>query len=127
MHLSKIIVNSKIHYNILAIITGYIIWNYVYTNLIIIKTFSVPIYFYNTEDTDTFFAPNQIAVTVKGPQSLLTQLSPGIHIDADTILYNKKTWYTITQQSLFLPYEICMAYSFPTMISITKIKQNEPA
>lgn len=122
MHLNKKKLVPHIRFHSIALMTGYIAWLSIYTCIPIKKTYQTPVTFFNFNQEDTLEAPEVVDVTLLSSRALLDRINPTLYINAETIPYNRPSFYHIQDKDLFVPNTISVVHYYPSVISIKKNK-----
>jgi hypothetical protein len=104
-----------------ALIIGYALWSIIGETFPTTRWFSVPVYFYNIEQTRGLKAPETLWVQLKGKRSFLNFIDKeklGIHIDAHDLKPGLNT-LNLTAEHLLLPPALALSHYIPHNIIIT--------
>ncbi len=98
---------------------GYILWLHLGAYAVVSHTIKMPVYFYNTNDTEKNVVPEHVTVTIQGPRHVMRNLAEddyGVFVNAQDA--RKDSPLLLKRAHLFLPTSINVVSFSPHKIQL---------
>jgi hypothetical protein len=104
----------------MSIIMAYSLWNLLQHTLILERTCTVPVCFYNTT-SDLIAIPDTVQIVLKGPKAELNSVDVNtlaLHVNGDNVHTNNHQWLSATEGTVFVPNAVAVIHYNPARIAI---------
>jgi hypothetical protein len=115
----KSIIHNTLLLKLLSLVFGYCLWHFISQSHIMTRTYSVPLFFYNTTEHTKINGPDEITVHLRSTKATLALIGPALaaHIDAHT-LHEGSNCLHISPETLFLPKNIELTHVTPAPVMV---------